>query len=56
MGRQGLTLLQQALIGALALGLAGTAAAATEITIYTDNYAADEALSRVAADLSLIHI
>ena len=51
MGRQGLTLLQQALIGALALGLAGTAAAATEITIYTDNYAADEALSRVAADV-----
>ena len=51
MGRQGFKVLQQALIGALALGLAGTAAAATEITIYTDNYAADEALSRVAADV-----
>ena len=55
MGRQGFKVLQQALIGALALGLAGTAAAATEITIYTDNYAADEALSRVAADVLEAH-
>lgn len=36
-------------------GMAGPSQAATNITIYTDNYAADEALSRVAEDILEAH-
>lgn len=39
----------------LLCGVAGVAQARTDITIYTDNYAADEALSRVARDVLEAH-
>ncbi|RJS92844.1 glycine betaine ABC transporter substrate-binding protein [Salinisphaera sp. Q1T1-3] len=48
-------ILRGCLLALLLLGAASAQAAKTEITIYTDNYAADEALSRVARDLLETH-